>query len=118
MIDINKVKGIVKIIGDFTDEDLDKYSVIIENTVDSVSATLVDGVDTDDSRVVYLAATRVNLEIALCQHSGDGVTSFKAGDISITESNDALNYAKLLFNNAKSDCAGLLIDDSFAFLGV
>lgn len=118
MIDTQKVYEYIKAIGNYDDDEISRYAPLIDNAVCAVSQSLGDGVDMDDARVICLAGAKANYTICLAKASGDGVVDFKAGDISISQSNDYIVQAKQLLELAYEDCAMLVVDDGFAFLGV
>ncbi len=118
MIDKQKVYDYIKAIGNYNDDEIGQYSPLIDNAISAVSQSLGNGVDTDDARVICLAGAKANYTICLAKASGDGVVDFKAGDISISQSNDYIAQAKQLLELAYKDCAVLIVDDGFAFLGV
>ncbi len=117
MISIDDVKKRLKPLCDLSDEELDTYSSIIKNCIFTVMSQTKAGAE-DDERISHFAAAKANYEIALVRSGADRVTSFKAGDVSISESGNFTEYAKALFESAKLDCADLISDKGFAFLGV
>lgn len=118
MIDTQKVYEYIKAIGNYDEEEIAAYAPLIDNAVSAVCQSLGDGVDMQDARVICLAGAKANYTICLARASGDGVVDFKAGDISISQSNDYIAQAKQLLELAYKDCAVLVVDDGFAFLGV
>lgn len=118
MIDTQMVYDYIKAIGNYDDEEIAQYSPLIDNAISVVSQSLGDDVDMTDARVVALAGAKANYTICLAKASGDGVVDFKAGDISISQSNEYITQAKQLLELAYQDCAVLVVDDGFAFLGV
>lgn len=117
MISFDEVRNILKSLGDLSDEELDTYSMVINNCVYTVSSHIKSETENDE-RISYLAAAKANYEIALARSGSDRVTTFKAGDVSISESDSFIEYAKELFESAKHDCSDLISDEGFAFLGV
>lgn len=118
MINVDDVKSVAAALGNFSEDELEKYSPLIECAVSVVSSMLKDETLCEDSRVIYLAAAKANYDAALASSCAGKVTSFSAGDISISESSVSVENAKALFDNAGMSCAELIRDDSFAFSGV
>lgn len=118
MINLDDVKKAFCIISSCSSEAAEEFSVIIENAVSFVQDIIRDESSQSDSKVIFLAAAKANYDLALIQGEKDGITSFSAGDISISKSSSSAENAKLLFENAKSDCAALISDNGFVFRGV
>lgn len=115
MICIEDVIEILKSVGDYSDEDIKKYSKVVENAVSVIS----DFTDCrDSSKLNYLCAVKANYDIVLISGSSDNITSFTAGDVSITQGTELIEFAKQLYMNALNDCSDLVKDSGFAFLGV
>jgi len=100
---------------DMDAEELEQYSSLIENSVSLVESNLKDSTFCSDARIVYLAAARANYHISLLGETG-GVSSFKAGDVSLTVG--GTQSAKAIFEEAKRDSASLITDNGFVFMGV
>ncbi len=107
MVSAEEVKSCLKLFGDYSDEELEKYDVMIEEAAESVKD--------ETEKAAMLAAARLNYKLALINGSGDGVTSFKAGDVSITQNDNSVEYAKSLFEQIAADCPELSDDSGFAF---
>ncbi len=118
MIDTKLVEESLKAIGDFEDGFEQKYSSLIKSSAVAVFELLKDGVDENDPRVIHFAAAKAFFAISNSASFSDGVTSFSASGISITEKLDFAKNAKEILQNAKADCRCLILDDGFAFLGV
>lgn len=118
MINIDDVKSVAAVIGNYSDDELEKYSSLIECAVSAVSSMLKDDTFCSDTRVIYLAAAKANYDAVLASSCVGTVTSFTAGDVSISESAASVENAMTLLNNARLSCAELINDDGFAFLGV
>ena len=114
-MDINSVKEALLEISDISTEELEGFSRIIE---DAVSATERALGETDSPRAVMLAAARANYSIALSGRGDDGITSFKAGDVSVTKRANTLENAKALYLNILASCADISPDEQFAFMAV
>lgn len=115
MIRIEDVNEALKFIGDYSEDEIKKYSRVIENAVLSICGTADN---CDDERLIYLCAVKANYDIVLITGSTDNVTSFTAGDVSITQGSTLTEHAKQLYMNALKDCSDLIKDSGFAFLGV
>lgn len=116
MIDIENVNDILKSVGDYSDDQLKKYRKVVDNAVSVInSMTESQG---SNSKIDYLCALKANYDIVLLSASEDNITSFTAGDVSITQGTDLIAFAKQLYTNALNDCADLIKDNGFAFLGV
>lgn len=118
MIDTKLALESLKAMGDFENGFEQKYSSLINASAKSVCEMLKDGVDENDPRVIQLVAAKAFYAITNTATFSDGVTSFSAGDISITEKVDFAKNAKEILQSAKADCRCLILDDGFAFLGV
>ncbi|MFR5875371.1 MAG: hypothetical protein ACLUFN_02650 [Eubacterium sp.] len=118
MINVDDVKDAMAALGNYNDDKLERYSALIECAASVVSSMLKEESLCKDSRAIFLAAAKANYDAALSSSCADRVTSFTAGDISISESTSSVDNAKALFDDAKLNCALLIVDDSFAFLGV
>ena len=94
--------------------ELEDYSLIIENAAQAVKNMLSSP---DCEKGVMLAAAKAAYEISLYRY-GDGVTSFKAGDVSFSMSGEAVKNAERAYNNALSDCRDIIKDSGFVFRAV
>ena len=72
-----------------------------------------------DERLIHLAAVKAlrMLEQSRWFQSGDDVTAFTAGDVTVQQSGQHKASA-LMLEDAEQACRGLLRDDAFAFLSV
>ena len=118
MINKELVIESIMLMGDFEREALDAYDPFIEAAIAGIFEKIKDGVDENDPRIIQLAAAKAYKSIALCASESDGVTSFTAGSVSITQDPDYLNNAEDYYANALADCDALISDQGFAFLGV
>lgn len=117
MINKEDVKALLIVIGDYDSEQIQKYQQLLENAI-SIVGKMADESDHADSRIVYLAAAKANYDIKLIESCSGSVSSFTAGDVSITENANAVDNSKQLLNSAIADASTLIIDKGFAFLGV
>ena len=118
MINKELVKESIMLMGDFELTELEPYDPFIDAAIAGVFETIKDGVDENDPRIIQLAAAKAYKSIALCASEGDGVTSFTAGSVSLTQDPDFLNNSEDYYENALADCSALIGDRNFAFLGV
>lgn len=116
MISVEKVKLVLSSLSSTEVDDLEHYSPIIKNAV-AVASKLVDEADHSDERVEFLAAAKANYDICLIS-SCDAVTSFSAGDVSITQGANGREGAKAILDDAMKNVADIISDNGFAFMGV
>lgn len=114
-IEINNVKELVTQLSGLSDEELKGFNALIENIFQSFISSIEDK-DGDSSKAELLAAAKINYEIALTNSESDGVTSFKAGDVSITKRGRAsAESAKALYLCVLKDCGEFAEDSNFDF---
>ena len=118
MINKELVKESIMLMGDFEYDELEAYEPFIDAAIAGVFEIIKDGVDENDPRIVQLAAAKAYKSIALCATESDGVTSFTAGSVSVTQNPDIFKNSEDYYANALADCSALVSDQSFAFLGV
>lgn len=109
-----KVLEILRAIGNFTEDEVKKYSSLVEINMHPFAENEYD--ESDEALLEYFVATKTNYQIALA--SGDSeISSFKAGDVSITSSTDgiAVKNAKALLDDACASISHLVADKSFYF---
>lgn len=107
--------------GGFEDGFDEKYKTIIEGSAEAVRLTVKNPQDENDPRVIQLAAANAYYAIMCTADYSDGITSFSAGDVSISEARDTADGALRLLNAAKEACRSLIHNDGyggFAFLSV
>lgn len=118
-MDYEKVKEYLMAMGNLSAEDIEKYKFILDASVTSVLDILNDSADVADDRIMQLMASRAYLKICCVDGTENGVTSFKAGDVSYTEkAGAALDGAREIYALALADCSQFISDAGFAFLGV
>lgn len=123
MTDLSLIKKELKAIMNCEDEEIEKYSSLIEGTASYVDSLLSDSENENSPQIVYLCASRAYYQILLVNQSDD-VTSFKAGDVSFTRDTSALENSKDLYNLALEQCGEFissdnkLSKDNFAFKAV
>lgn len=117
-MDYEKIKEYLAAMGNYSEEDMEKYKFILDASVTSVLDMLNDDADVNDARIMQLMAARAYYKIC-CLDSASSVTSFAAGDISFSErAGAALNGAEEIYKTALNDCRQFVNDTGFAFLGV
>lgn len=116
MINIERVKLVLCALSSMENAELEAFAPIISNAV-FVTSTLIDEAHHSDERAEYLAAAKANYNICLASKCDD-VTSFSAGDVSISQSGTGLSSAKAILDEATNNVAGIINDNGFAFLGV
>ena len=118
MIDIESVTETLCAISGISAQELENYSVLIQNSASVVENSLLDSGLENDSRVVYLAATRAYYNIMLTGTNADDVSDFAAGDIKISLRSQPAESALKLYQEAAEAVSGLLRDNGFVFRGV
>ena len=119
MTDYSLIQNELKVISGFDDEILNRYESCIKNAIVYVNAMLSNKANENDSRVVYFCAVKAYYTILLLQNQNDGITSFKAGDVSYTRSEAvSLSTVKMLLETAMNDCSSLIKKDIFIFKAV
>lgn len=118
-MDYEKIKEYLMAMGDFTEEELEKYSFMLEASVTNVLDMLNDSADVHDARIMQLMAAGAYYKICCLGAASGGVTGFTAGDVSYTEkAGTELAGAKEIYALALKDCSRFLNDTGFAFSGV
>ncbi|MDE7124218.1 MAG: hypothetical protein K2N83_01845 [Eubacterium sp.] len=127
MINTELVKASIMLMGDFEEDEIEKFSPVISSAVSATEAAIKEDADDNDPRVVQLAAAKAYHAICCSASQTDGITSFSAGDVSVTQKTDILSNAESYYEMALNDCRALLRPESvvqqaetngFAFLGV
>lgn len=112
-------------LGELTDISADKEEEILplcRSCIKEIESKLKPDADRKDFRVVAAAAGLAYYKLALKKSSMEseaGITSFKAGDVSIEQESktveDFLDRAKDFYEKKAADIIPLCKDDSFAF---
>lgn len=120
MINIQDVLEIVSTLGGYDDSDTQRYVSVIENAVLSVENMLKDESYSGDKRIIFLAGIKACRDISVLSGSAAGITSFKVGDISITENSESGGSFDILLNSSIENCSQMLSDGGagFAFMDV
>jgi hypothetical protein len=118
MINVDTIIGATALLGNYSDEELEKYMTLINTAIEDVNSMLKAESYWSESRVMYLAATKANYDLAVAMMSTDNVSEFTAGDVSIVQNTAFIEYSKSLVEEALNKCATLINDNGFAFLGV
>lgn len=118
MLDITLVENSLKAMGGFEDGFEKNYTSFIQSAVKSVSEMIRDDADENDARLIQLAAAKAYYGILCSAERSNGVTSFSAGDISISEKSGGEKSAADFLRFALNECKCLIRNDSFAFMGM
>lgn len=118
MIDAQLVKESLKLLTGFDDEETESYMPVLNAAIASVSAMLKDDAEENDPRVIQLAAAKAYCGICRSATGSGGITSFSAGDVSLTMKDSAADDSSAYLAAALADCEGLIKDSGFAFLSV
>ena len=105
-MDIQAVTERLQLLSGETAEQLAQWAPVIASAVRMVELRMFDG--SDPLRM---------LEQSRWFQSGDDVTAFTAGDVTVQQSGQHKASA-LMLEDAEQACRGLLRDDAFAFLSV
>lgn len=118
-MDIQAVTERLQLLSGETAEQLARWAPVIASAVRMVELRMFDGTDPADERLIHLAAVKAlrMLEQSRWFQSGDDVTAFTAGDVTVQQSGQHKASA-LMLEDAEQACRGLLLDDAFAFLSV
>lgn len=117
-MDYEKIKEYLAAMGNYSEEDIEKYKFILDASVTSVLDILSDDADVNDARIMQLMAARAYYKIC-CIDSNSSVISFTAGDVSFSEkAGAAISGAEAIYKSALQDCSRFIQDSGFAFLGV
>lgn len=119
-MNINRVLDALAMLGDYSDDDIVRYTPIVQKNLDLVELDGVDLTDRDESRIAFYVAAKTNYELALINAQSDGVTSFAAGDIKIQQT-DSVQLAREIYDSASRDAAhivGIAGDSGFCFRSV
>ena len=117
MISKEQVFALLAGMGSYSDEEMERYAPIAEKNYHLLADNVPLDSERDESRYAYYIAAKTNYEISLISGCSSTVTSFKAGDLAITEGNSHA-LAKEIYLSALADVRDLVSDDEFAFLGV
>lgn len=113
MTDISLVKEGFSTLLDFTDEEIAGYDSLISFAVSTICPMINEGVDENDARIVYLCVLKAYYHIELLRH--DDVSTFKAGEVSVSVDTSALANAKMLLDEALTECSSLIKSKDFDF---
>ena len=103
MTDLSKIKAEFITLSSLSEEDAGKYQSLIEMECEYI---------------IFLCAAKAYYRYMLTNQS-DGITSFKAGDVSYSlDTSSALENARAIYNFALEQCASLIKNNHFAFEAV
>lgn len=118
MTDYSLIKNKLIDIFHYSEAELETYSSFIEGAVDYAAHILIEEEKANDARIVNLCAVKAYYQIVLTSCADDGITSFKAGDISYTRDLSSVSRAKALLETALADCSDLIKNSRFSFKAV
>ena len=118
-MDIQAVTERLQLLSGETAEQLTRWAPVIASAVRMVELRMFDATDPADERLIHLAAVKAlrMLEQSRWFQSGDDVTAFTAGDVTVQQSGQHKASA-LMLEDEEQACRGLLRDDAFAFHGL
>ena len=112
---IDEVTGLLRIISDFSDEEIEYYFPLVQMYFNQYRD--IDAEQGDREKLVYLVASRIYYEISKLRINAD-ISSFKAGDITVTSRESGLQKAKRGYEAALENAGGLVEDTGFVCKGV
>ena len=116
MTDLSKIKEEFITLSSLGEEDAGKYQSLIEMECEYINSLLKSSDDENNSCVIFLCAAKAYYRYMLTNQS-DGITSFKAGDVSYSlDTSSALENARAIYNFALEQCASLIKNNHFAFV--
>lgn len=116
MTDCALVKDELKALLNLKDEEIGNYDSLIFCAVSWVNSLIRQEQSENDVLIVHLCAAKAYYQISLMQN--DGVSSFSAGEVSFSVSNNSLNCAEKLLEDALLSCGDLIVNSSFSFKAV
>lgn len=118
MTDLSKIKAEFITLSSLSEEDAGRYQSLIEMECEYINSLLKSSDDENNSCVIFLCAAKAYYRYMLTNQS-DGITSFKAGDVSYSlDTSSALENARAIYNFALEQCASLIKNNHFAFEAV
>lgn len=117
MTDKSKVSEYLIQISKKSEEELEAFSGIIDFGIKTVFEMLKSSEYENDERILFFTAAFINIFISECSDGSAQITSFSAGDVSITQS-AASSSADEIYKKAYEAASGLINDGAFAFMGI
>ncbi len=114
---IEKVLDLLAVIGEYTDDEVTKYTPIATKNIDLLQPNSQNLTEADETRLAYFVAAKTNLEIALINSQNENLKSFSAGDVKITHG-DNVRVAREIYSSALDDVHGIIDDNDFCFRSV
>ena len=111
----------LKLYTDISDEEKEEAVELCTNALEDISSRLKRPDDASDRRVIAAAGAQAYYMLCIKRSAppDDGITSFKAGDLSMTYNsqvgNQQIQLAKELLAQAMRQLAGLVEDNGFYF---
>ncbi|MBR3148967.1 MAG: hypothetical protein IKF64_02265 [Eubacterium sp.] len=118
MINTQRVNEALCTISGLTAEEVQSYSILVQNCISVVENALTDASYENDNRVIFLAATRAYYNISLTKNSESGIREFTAGDVKISTEASSSDNALTLYRNAVEAASKIVRDNGFVFRGV
>lgn len=108
------------------EEEEEKILALCKSSLNEIESMLKADADRSDARISAVAAAKAYYKLSIKRSSSsetDGITSFKAGDVSITQnstgnSSKILDKAEKLYHEALQVLIPLCQDNGFAFENV
>lgn len=117
MTDKSKVSEYLIQISKKSEEELKAFSGIIDFGIKTVFEMLKSSEYENDERILFFTAAFINTFISEYSDGSAQITSFSAGDVSITQS-AASSSADEIYKKAYEAASGLINDGAFAFMGI
>ncbi len=115
MTDLTLIKKDFILLSSYTSEEAKQFESIMLMEAEYVDSLLKSSEDENKTCVVFLCAARAYYQCLLTNQS-DGVTSFKAGDVSYSlDLNETVKNARAILDFALAKCAPIMKDENFAF---
>lgn len=109
----------LKQLTDIADDDKNTALAVCVINLGSVRARLKKDIDSDDVRITQAAAAMsfYDLSVKYAAEGNDSITSFKAGDVTVSRSSQSLiEHASRMKNEALNDLAPLINDNEVYFV--
>lgn len=112
---MEEVMSLIRVISGFSDEVIDYYYPLVEMYFSKYSYIEVQ--QSNRQRALLLVAARIYYEISKIRVGSD-ISSFKAGDISVSSNDNEVERAKGIYFSALENAADLIEDVGFVFRSV
>lgn len=117
MMSVEEIIGVLKVISDLSEKEIEYYKALIEMYASPYLDTEYG--DKEKKRMMLFVAAKIYYEISKMRISSE-ITSFKAGEVSISSADriDPCEKARLIYQSALEGVTDLIEDNGFEFLGV